>query len=310
MSVTSLFGQNLRLPVIAAPMFLVSGLELVQACCQAGIVGSFPAANARTLEDLRDWLTQMQAFQTAHPEAAPYAMNVILLDKMNDRKAEELALAEEFKVPVLITSVGDPTEVVQRAHAWGGKVIHDVVSIRHAQKAAQAKVDGLILVCGGAGGHTGQLNPFAFVPQIREFWDGLLIVGGSISHGETVRAVEILGADMAYIGSRFIATHESMASHEYKQILLDSQASDVVLSPVFSGVPAHYLKPSIARAGLDPEQYTVEDVKIKNIKAWRDVWSAGHGVGSIQDIIPVAQLVDRLLQEYQSAIQQPAFGTA
>lgn len=308
MAVQDMFGQNLRLPVIAAPMFLVSGLELVQACCQAGVVGSFPAANARTLEDLRDWLSQMQAFQQSHPNAAPYAMNVILLDKMNDRKAEELALAEEFKVPVLITSVGDPTEAVQRAHAWGGKVVHDVVSIRHAVKAAQAKVDGLILVCGGAGGHTGQLNPFAFVPQIREFWDGLLIVGGSVTHGQTVRALEVLGADMAYIGSRFIATTESMASQEYKQILLDSQASDVVLSPVFSGVPAHYLKPSIARAGLDPEQYSAEEVKIKNIKAWRDVWSAGHGVGSIQDVIPAADLVERLAQEYQSAVQRTVFG--
>ncbi len=307
MSVNSIFGQNLRLPVIAAPMFLVSGLELVQACCQAGVVGSFPAANARTLDDLREWLSQMQIFQKSHPDAAPYAMNVILLDKMNDRKAEELALAEEFKVPVLITSVGDPTEAVQRAHAWGGKVIHDVVSIRHAVKAAQAKVDGLILVCGGAGGHTGQLNPFAFIPQIREFWQGLLIVGGSVSHGQTVRALEVLGAEMAYIGSRFIATDESMASHEYKQVLLDSQASDVVLSPLFSGVPAHYLKPSIVRAGLDPEQYTAEDVKIKNIKAWRDVWSAGHGVGSIQDVIPVAQLIERLAQEYQTALQRPAF---
>lgn len=308
MSVRAMFGQNLRLPIIAAPMFLVSGLDLVQACCQAGIVGSFPAANARTLDDLRNWLSQMQVFQQAHPDAAPYAMNVILLDKMNDRKAEELALAEEFQVPVLITSVGDPTEAVQRAHAWGGKVIHDVVSIRHAVKAAQAKVDGLILVCGGAGGHTGQLNPFAFVPQIREFWDGLLIVGGSVTHGQTVRALEVLGADMAYIGSRFIATDESMASQAYKQVLLDSQASDVVLSPVFSGVPAHYLKPSIALAGLDPEHYTAEDVKIKNIKAWRDVWSAGHGVGSIQDVIPAADLVERLAQEYQSALQRPVFG--
>lgn len=307
MSVRQMFGQNLRLPVIAAPMFLVSGLELVQACCQNGIVGSFPAANARTLEDLRDWLSQMQAFSQSHPDAAPYAMNVILLDKMNDRKAEELALAEEFQVPVLITSVGDPTDVVQRAHAWGGKVIHDVVSIRHAVKAAQAKVDGLILVCGGAGGHTGQLNPFAFIPQIREFWDGLLIVGGSVSHGQTVRALEVLGADMAYMGSRFIATDESMASAEYKQILLDSQASDVVLSPVFSGVPAHYLKPSIARAGLDPEQYSAEEVKIKNIKAWRDVWSAGHGVGSIQDVIPTAALIARLTQEYHAALQRPVF---
>ncbi|MFA9204265.1 MAG: NAD(P)H-dependent flavin oxidoreductase, partial [Flavobacteriales bacterium] len=214
---------------------------------------------------------------------------------------------EEFQVPILITSVGDPTEAVQRAHAWGGKVIHDVVSIRHAVKAAQAKVDGLILVCGGAGGHTGQLNPFAFVPQIREFWDGLLIVGGSVTHGQTVRALEVLGADMSYIGSRFIATEESMASHEYKQVLLDSQASDVVLSPLFSGVPAHYLKASIARAGLDPEQYTAEEVKIKNIKAWRDVWSAGHGVGSIADVIPAAQLVERLAQEYQTALQRPAF---
>lgn len=307
MSVRSMFGSNLRLPVIAAPMFLVSGLDLVQACCTAGIVGSFPAANARTLDELRDWLTQMQAFAKANPNAAPYAMNVILLDKMNDRKAEELALAEEFKVPVLITSVGDPTETVQRAHAWGGKVIHDVVSIRHAKKAAAAKVDGLILVCGGAGGHTGQMNPFAFISQIREFWDGLLIVGGSVSNGQTVRAIEVMGADMAYIGSRFIATIESMASEEYKAIVVQSEASDVVLSPVFSGVPAHYLKPSIARAGLDPDHYTEDEVKIKQIKAWRDVWSAGHGVGSIHEVLGTADLVDRLLIEYQSAAQRAAF---
>lgn len=307
MSARRLFGNNLRLPVIAAPMFLVSGLDLVQACCVSGVVGSFPAANARTLEDLRDWLTQMQAFMQAHPTAAPYAMNVILLDKMNDRKAEELALAEEFQVPVLITSVGDPTETVQRAHAWGGKVIHDVVTIRHAKKAAQAKVDGLILVCGGAGGHTGQMNPFAFISQIREFWSGLLIVGGAVSNGQTVRAIEVMGADMAYIGSRFIATTESLAAADYKAIVLSSDASDVVLSAVFSGVPAHYLKPSIALAGLDPDHYTAEEVKIKNIKAWRDVWSAGHGVGSIHDVPSTAILVQRLYDEYQQATQRAVF---
>ncbi|MEY4516901.1 MAG: hypothetical protein RL180_1247 [Pseudomonadota bacterium] len=307
MSARRLFGNNLRLPVIAAPMFLVSGLDLVQACCVSGVVGSFPAANARTLEDLRDWLTQMQAFMQAHPTAAPYAMNVILLDKMNDRKAEELALAEEFQVPVLITSVGDPTETVQRAHAWGGKVIHDVVTIRHAKKAAQAKVDGLILVCGGAGGHTGQMNPFAFISQIREFWSGLLIVGGAVSNGQTVRAIEVMGADMAYIGSRFIATTESLAAEDYKAIVLSSDASDVVLSAVFSGVPAHYLKPSIALAGLDPDHYTAEEVKIKNIKAWRDVWSAGHGVGSIHDVPSTAILVQRLYDEYQQATQRAVF---
>jgi nitronate monooxygenase len=270
-------------------------------------VGSFPAANARTLEDLRDWLTQMQAFMQAHPTAAPYAMNVILLDKMNDRKAEELALAEEFQVPILITSVGDPTETVQRAHAWGGKVIHDVVTIRHAKKAAQAKVDGLILVCGGAGGHTGQMNPFAFISQIREFWSGLLIVGGAVSNGQTVRAIEVMGADMAYIGSRFIATTESMAAADYKAMVLSSEASDVVLSAVFSGVPAHYLKPSIALAGLDPDHYTADEVKIKNIKAWRDVWSAGHGVGSIHDVPSTATLVQRLSDEYQQATQHAVF---
>ncbi len=307
MSVQSLFGSSLRLPIIAAPMFLVSNLELVQACCHAGIVGSFPAANARTIDDLRHMLTQMQAFQKLHPNAAPYAVNIILLEKMNGRKEEELALAEEFKVPVLITSVGDPTDVVQRAHSWGGKVIHDVVSIRHAHKAAAAKVDGLILVTGGAGDHTGPLNPFAFISQIREFWHGLLIVGGSISNGQTVRALEVLGADMAYIGTRFIATTESMASDVYKEMLIQSAAADVVLSAVFSGVPAHYLKASIARVGLDPDNYTAEDVKIKKIQAWKDVWSAGHGVGSIHDILPTAELVDRIEAEYRSAAAKPAF---
>lgn len=299
--VQAVLGAGLQLPVIAAPMFLVSGLDLVQACCLSGIVGSFPAANARTLEDLRDWLTQMREFRQRHPQAAPYAMNVILLDRMNDRKEAELALAEEFAVPILITSVGDPTQTVQRAHGWGGHVLHDVVSIRHAVKAAQAGVDGLILVCGGAGGHSGQLNPFAFIPQVREFWNGLLVVGGSVSTGQTVRAIEILGADMAYMGTQFIATQESMAAPEYKQMLIDSQASDVVLSPVFSGVPAHYLKPSIARLGLDPEAYTAEEVKIKNIKAWRDVWSAGHGVGSVHQLESAAALIARLAQQYQAA---------
>lgn len=299
--VEAVFGAGLQLPVIAAPMFLVSGLALVQACCRSGIVGSFPAANARTLDDLRDWLTQMRDFRQQHPQAAPYAMNVILLDRMNDRKDAELALAEEFAVPVLITSVGDPTDTVRRAHGWGGHVLHDVVSIRHALKAAQAGVDGLILVCGGAGGHTGQMNPFAFIPQVREFWDGLLVVGGSVSNGQTVRALEVLGADMAYMGTQFIATEESMAAPEYKQMLISSQASDVVLSPVFSGVPAHYLKPSIARLGLDPEHYTPEEVKIKNIKAWRDVWSAGHGVGSVHAIQPIQALIATLRQQYQTA---------
>lgn len=308
MTVQTLMGPNLKLPVIVAPMFLVSGLALVQACCRAGVVGSFPAANARTLDDLRHWLEQMQRFQQDNPTAAPYAMNIILLDKMNDRKAEELALAEEFRVPVLITSVGDPTAVVSRAHGWGGKVLHDVVSIRHATKASQANVDGLILVTGGAGGHTGQLNPFAFISQIREFWEGLLIVGGSISNGQSVRALEVAGADMAYMGSRFIATEESMASPEYKSIVLESQASDVVLSPVFSGVPAHYLRKSIERAGLDPDNYSAEDVKIKNIKAWKDVWSAGHGVGSIHDAPSATVLIERLLREYALASTKPVFG--
>lgn len=311
MALPRLLENCLSLPVISAPMFLVSGPELVLEACKNGVVGSFPAGNARELETLAQWLDllnkELARCREQEPErkVAPYAVNLII-HPMNPRLEEELALLEQYKVPLVITSVGNPEQVVGRLHAYGATVFHDVVTIKHARKAAAAGVDGLVLVCGGAGGHTGQMNPMAFVPQVREFWPGPLVVGGAISTGEAVRAVEVMGADLAYMGSRFLATQESMADGEYKQMVLECEAGDVVLSPVFSGINAHYLKPSIARAGLNPDAYTVEEVREKGIKAWRDVWSAGHGVGSIHDVPTVAGLIARLRQEYRVAAERPS----
>ncbi len=313
---------RLRLPVIGAPMFLVSGPELVIAQCQAGIVGSFPALNARPQELLEEWLTQIEdalaRHQAAHPErpVAPFAVNQIV-HGTNERLAHDMDVCLKHRVPIIITSLRPPpAEVVEAAHSYGGLVFHDVISLRHAEKALEQGVDGLILVCAGAGGHAGPLSPFALLPEVRRIFDGTIILSGAITTGRAVLSALALGADLAYMGTRFIATEESRADPRYKQMIVDTTAKDIVYTNLFSGVHGNYLKPSIAAAGLDPDDLPVPDRgkgdyksgRASRPKAWRDVWGAGHGVGSIDQVLPVATCVDRLEAEYRAALD--ALGAA
>ena len=302
--------KQLRLPVIVAPMFLVSGPELVIAACKAGVMGSFPTANARTAEDLEAWLSRIDRELAEARESgvrvAPYAVNLIVQGAGPRGFMADLALIERFKPAVVITSVGQPGPVVERVHAYGGLVFHDVATLRHATKAAEQGVDGLILLTAGAGGHTGSANPFAFVPQVRRQFDGAILLAGAISDGRSIAAAQTLGADFAYMGTRFVATRESMAPEAYRELLVSQQMADVIVTNRISGMNATFLRGSIARVGLDPDN--LPDVEgflrpsiPESIKAWRDVWSGGHGTGSIDDIPPVAELVDRLEAEYRLA---------
>jgi nitronate monooxygenase len=300
---------RLKLPVIAAPMFLVSGPDLVVASCQAGVVGTFPALNQRTTEGFDDWLTQIESRLTS--KDAPYGVNLIV-HNTNPRLEADLKVCEAHKVPVIITSLGAIADLVDRVHAYGGLVFHDVTTLRHAQKAAEAGVDGLILVCAGAGGHAGVINPFAMVPEVRAFFDGTIILAGCISDGQGVAAAETMGADLAYLGTRFISVQESMAPAEYKAMLCDSAAADIVYTPAISGVPASFLRQSLINAGLDPKNLpTKKDINMgeeldSESKAWKNIWSAGQGVGSIADVPTTAELVDRLAREYRAAIERAA----
>lgn len=302
---------RLKLPVIVAPMFLVSGPDLVIATCKAGLVGSFPSINARTAEEFEAWLTHIEyALSQARDQgvdAAPYAVNLILQAAVAPRFMTDLALVERFKPPVVITSVGAPGEVAKRVHGYGGVVFHDVATLRHAAKAAEQGVDGLILLTAGAGGHTGTANPFAFVPQVRRQFDGAILLAGSISDGRSILAARTLGADFAYMGTRFAATKESLASHDYRSLLVSQQMADVVTTDRISGMSATFLRGSISRVGLDPDdlpatkgflQPAIPDA----LKAWRDIWSGGHGVGLIDDVPTVAELTDRLEAEYREAL--------
>jgi nitronate monooxygenase len=298
--------SRLTLPVIAAPMFLVSGPDLVIACCKAGVMGSFPTANARTAEECASWLERIDTELSPVADAAPYAVNIIVRSAGTSRFEADLALIDRHRPAVVITSVGSPAAVVPRVKAYGGLVFHDVATMRHAEKAIEAGVDGLILLTAGAGGHTGTANPFAFVPQIRRIFDGAILLAGGISDGRGVRASEVLGADFAYMGTRFAATRESLASARYRDLLVSQQMADVVTTDRISGLNATFLRGSIAAAGLDPDALPPVAERFKpdlpdTIKAWRDVWSAGHGVGLIDDIPPVAELVARLRQEYHAA---------
>ncbi|WP_447988004.1 NAD(P)H-dependent flavin oxidoreductase [Achromobacter spanius] len=302
-----------RLPIIGAPMFLVSGPELVVAQCAAGIIGTFPSLNARPQEQLQDWLTRIEdglaARRRAHPTAkvAPYGVNLII-HPSNPRWQGDLAICAERRVPLIITSLHAPEAVVQAVHPYGGLVYHDVTNVRHAKRALEAGVDGLILVAAGAGGHAGQINPIALINEIRAFYDGPLALSGCISHGKDVLAAEVLGCDFAYMGTRFIATQESLAGDAYREMVLQAQAADVTYTPYFSGVPANYLSASILAAGLDPvvlsrnaEAPPANMDKNSRPKAWKDVWSAGQGVGAAQEILSIATLVDQLEAEYRSA---------
>jgi nitronate monooxygenase len=300
--------QRLKLPVIGAPMFIAGNPKLVIEQCRAGIVGSFPALNARPKETLDPWLAEIEQALAEAPEAAPYAVNQIV-HKSNDRLEHDLEVCIRHKVPITITSLRAPNEVVAGIHAYGGIVLHDVISVRHAEKALEAGVDGLILVCAGAGGHAGMLSPFALVGEVRRFFDGPIILSGAIASGDAILAALAAGADLAYIGTRFLATPEASVPERYKEEILKAHAADIVYTDLFSGVNGNYLKHSVLAAGFDPLNLPKSDPKKMNFgtgsgsekKVWRDIWSAGQGVGQIDAVIPVAEVVAKLAAEYTSA---------
>jgi nitronate monooxygenase len=303
------------MPVVASPLFIASSPALVKAQCKAGIVGSFPALNARPAELLDTWLTEIQEDLAAWREAnfgakvGPIAVNQIV-HQSNDRLAHDVEVCVKHKVPIIISSLrAPPTEMLDAIHSYGGIVLHDVISIRHAQKALEAGVDGLILVAAGAGGHAGTLSPFALVGEVRKFFDGPLVLSGAIATGDAVLAAQAMGADLAYIGSRWLATPEANVSEDYRQAVVESTAADVVYTNLFTGVHGNYLRKSIASAGLDPDNLPEAEKSKMNFgsggntgaKAWRDIWGAGQGVGLMNEIKPVAEIVARLKAEYEAA---------
>ena len=306
--------ENISIPVIGAPLFLVSGPDLVIAQCKAGVIGSFPALNARPQHVLDEWIvrikTELAEYQEQNPDAkvAPFAVNQICHGS-NDRLMQDMETCVKHEVPIIITSLRPPAEVVEAAHSYGGLVYHDVISVRHAKKAAEQGVDGLILVCAGAGGHAGALSPFALLREVKKWFDGTVILSGSIGDGHAVASAVALGADFAYLGTRFIATEEANADQEYKRMLEASAAEDIVYSSLFTGVHGNYLKPSIKNAGLDPDNLPDADKSSMNFgsggntdsKAWKDIWGSGQGIGAIKDSPSVAELVGRIKSEYESA---------
>jgi len=312
MSLPAFLRDRLALPVIGAPLFIISQPDLVLAQCKAGVVGSFPALNARPPELLDTWLaritTELAAHDAAHPArpSAPFAVNQIV-HKSNDRLEHDLALCERYRVPIVITSLGAREDLNARVHAWGGIVLHDVINVVHAKKALDKGADGLIAVCAGAGGHAGTLSPFALVEEIRAFFDGPLALAGAISTGRGVLAAQALGADVAYLGSAFIATEEANAVAAYKQAIVDGAAGDIVYTNLFTGVHGNYLRGSIVNAGLDPDHLPVSDPSKMNFggaataKAWKDIWGCGQGIGAIHEVPPAATLIARLQREYDDA---------
>lgn len=309
--------DNISMPVIGAPLFLVSGPDLVIAQCKAGIIGSFPALNARPQHVLEEWIVRIKSelaqYQEENPDAkvAPFAVNQICHGS-NDRLMQDMETCVKHEVPIIITSLRPPAEVVEAAHSYGGLVFHDVISVRHAKKAAEQGVDGLILVCAGAGGHAGALSPFALLREVKEWFDGTVILSGSIGDGHAVASAIALGADFAYLGTRFIATQEANADSEYKKMLEESAAADIVYSSLFTGVLGNYLKPSIKNAGLDPDNLPDADKSAMNFgsggntdsKAWKDIWGSGQGIGGIKDSPSVAELVGRIKNEYEQAFSE------
>ena len=314
MAIPEHIKNNLSIPVIGSPLFLVSGPELVIAQCKAGIIGSFPALNARPQHVLEEWIvrikTELAEYQELNPDkkVAPFAVNQICHGS-NDRLMDDMATCVKHEVPIIITSLRPPAELVEAAHSYGGLVYHDVINVRHAKKAAEQGVDGLILVCAGAGGHAGALSPFALLREVKEWFDGTVILSGSIGDGYSVASSLALGADFAYMGTRFIATKEANADQGYKQMLIDSAADDIVYSSLFTGVSGNYLKPSIKNAGLDPDNLPDADKSTMNFgsggntdaKAWKDIWGSGQGIGGIKDDPSVEDLVTRLIEEYNQA---------
>ena len=305
---------KLKIPVVGAPLFIVSGPELVISQCKAGVVGSFPALNARPQEVLDEWLIQIKEELDKHNQenpdspAAPFAVNQIC-HASNDRLMQDMESCVKHEVPIIITSLRPPLEIVEAAHSYGGVVFHDVINVRHAKKAAEQGVDGLILVCAGAGGHAGTHSPFALVREVKEWFDGTILLSGSISDGHSIASSLALGADLAYIGTRFIATKEANADQRYKDMLIESSASDIVYSSLFTGVNGNYLKPSIEKAGLDPDNLPEADKSKMNFgsggntksKAWKDIWGSGQGIGSIKSDPTVQDLVNELTEQYEQA---------
>lgn len=318
MPIPVLFGNRIALPVIGAPMFIASGPELVLAQCKAGVPGVFPSINARSPEMLDAWMTRIReelesfrAAELARP-VAPFGVNLIV-HSTNPRQADDLAMVVKHRVPFVVTSVGKPVEAVQAVHSYGGLVFHDVTTVKYAHKAIECGVDGLILVCAGAGGHAGTLSPFAFVTEVRAFWSGPIALAGAISNGRAIRAAEILGADFAYLGTRFLATPEANTPEAHKRMLVDHAAADIIYSAAFTGVGGNYLRPSIAASGIDPDQLTEAAGKpslnmfksgTDKPKAWKDIWSAGQGLGAIHQVEPVATVVARLRHEYEAAVNE------
>ena len=314
MAIPKHIKNNLSIPVIGSPLFLVSGPELVIAQCKAGIIGSFPALNARPQHVLGEWIvrikTELAEYQAQNPDkkVAPFAVNQICHGS-NDRLMDDMATCVEHEVPIIITSLRPPAELVEAAHSYGGLVYHDVINARHAKKAAEQGVDGLILVCAGAGGHAGALSPFALLREVKEWFDGTVILSGSIGDGYSVASSLALGADFAYMGTRFIATKEANADQSYKEMLIESAADDIVYSNLFTGVSGNYLKPSIKNAGLDPNNLPEADKSAMNFgsggntdaKAWKDIWGSGQGIGGIKDDPSVGDLVERIIEEYNQA---------
>jgi nitronate monooxygenase len=295
--------DRLAIPAIAAPMFLVSGPDLVVETCRSGLMGTFPALNQKTSEGYAAWLEEIQ--ERLGAAASPFGVNLIV-HKTNGRLARDVEITVQHRVPVVITSLGAVRDVVDAIHSYGGVVFHDVINLRHANKAAEAGVDGLIAVCAGAGGHAGLLNPFAFVAEIRRMFDKTLILSGAITNGRQIAAAQLMGADLAYLGTRFINTRESLAPAGYKEMIMASTARDIVYTPAISGVAGNFLRASMVAAGADPDNLQ-SSVKLDmssehEAKAWKDVWSAGQGVGDIEDVLPAAELCRRLIAEYREAI--------
>jgi nitronate monooxygenase len=321
MSMPALFKGRLSLPAIGAPLFIVSVPDLVIAQCKAGIVGAFPALNARPPELLDEWLTRIRAelaaYDAAHPDrpSAPFAVNQIV-HRSNNRLEHDLALCEKHKVPIVITSLGAREEVNQAAHRWGGIVFHDVINQKFAHKAIEKGADGLILVAAGAGGHAGVISPFAFVAETRRWFDGPIALSGAIANGRAIRAARLLGADFAYVGSAFIATKEANAVERYKEMITTSGAEDIVYSNLFTGVHGNYLKPSILASGMDPDNLPQSDASKMSFgtddsgervrpKAWKEIWGSGQGIGSLDGIVPAAELIARFKKEYDEAVDPP-----
>ncbi|SFU23023.1 nitronate monooxygenase family protein [Mesorhizobium sp. YR577] len=311
MALPDILKKNLRIPVVGSPLFIISHPPLVLAQCKAGVVGSFPALNARPESQLDDWLAEitedLASYDAANPDrpSAPFAVNQIV-HKSNTRLQHDLELCVKYKVPIVISSLGAVEEVNQAVHSYGGIVLHDIIHDRHARKAIEKGADGLIAVATGAGGHAGTLSPFALIQEIRQWFNGPLLLAGAIANGGAVLAAQAMGADLAYIGSPFIATTEARATDSYKQMIVESKAADIVYSNLFTGIHGNYLKGSVRAAGMDPDNLAVSDPSTMNFggdksKAWKDIWGCGQGIGAVGEVAPVSALVDRLAQEYAAA---------